>query len=89
VDSALCESVIEPIKPDEHPLNHGGWHGPNELPKDVNEGLSDDVLVDMNGNRKHFQVAWYDFDEKQWQFHVEDTSLFEPENIRWSYLPMA
>lgn len=51
--------------------------------------MSEDVLVDMDGNRKHFVIGWYDHSEKEWILRAKDTSLLEPEHAQWMYLPLA
>lgn len=63
-------------------------HGADEFPAGNGEGFSDDVLIDLDGWRKHFAIGWYDHDDKEWRFHQEDRSQFEPANMKWTYLPL-
>jgi hypothetical protein len=64
----------------------GVWHDINEFPPNNGEGYSKDVIVDMNGEEKDFQVGWYDHDEKRWLFHFHDTSNFNPDKMKWAYI---
>jgi hypothetical protein len=57
-------------------------------PKEEGEDYSVDVLVDLNGNREHFIIGHYDYQEKKWYFHGDD-SVLELEHMRWMYLPLA
>lgn len=59
------------------------WIEGNNHPEDLGEGYSKDVLIDMNGQRKDFQIGWYDFDERKWCFHVSDTSNLDLEKMEW------
>ncbi len=89
VDSALCCGVDEYERTEtESPFEHAGWHRSNETPKDLGEGMSEYVLIDLNGHRKEFQTGWYDHDDKEWRFHVDDISMLELENLKWCYLPL-
>lgn len=65
----------------------GLWNGVNDVPDDSEEGASEDVLIDMDGKRKNFQIGWYDHDEKKWCFHVHDTSNFDAEKMEWRHIP--
>jgi hypothetical protein len=58
------------------------------LPSNNGDGYSDDVLIDLNGLRKHFAIGWYDYDQKKWYFHQEDNSYFKPADMTWTYLPI-
>lgn len=72
------------------PFNHGGWNNYDETPEgNFPDGYSFDVLIDLNGNRKDFRVGWYDFDKKEWMFHVSDVSALEIEHLKWTYLPLG
>lgn len=65
------------------------WHQATELPDHSGEdGYSDDVLIDLDGNRETFRVGWYDFDEKAWMLYDTDSAVIY-EHAKWRYLPMA
>lgn len=63
-----------------HPLSEP----PTELQNnDHTLNCSYDMVIDMDGRRKHFQIAWFDFDDKQWHFHEDDTSLLIEKHAKW------
>lgn len=69
------------------------WHDHESVPEEVihkgeGQGYSDDVLIDMNGNRKNFTIGWFDHDDKEWKFYWEDTSMLEPKHLHWQKLPL-
>lgn len=62
----------------------------DELPKLHKDGMSQAVVVDMDGWRKNFQIAHYDFDNNEWVFHEEDISLLDNIHAKWiDLLPHA
>lgn len=94
--SVICHPTIDGTnsKPKKAPApGYGVYsaHPMDELPKEYGDsGMSRILVVDMNGKRKDFQLAFYDFDNKAWQFMEPDTSLFEPEFAKWmDILPFA
>lgn len=65
-------------------------HPLNELPEVYNEGMSRQMVIDMDGNRKNFQLSHYDFDQNEWVFAEDDTSLLERDYAMWmDVLPFA
>lgn len=65
-------------------------HPFDEIPKEYQDGMSRLMVIDMDGNRKNFQLAHYDFDDKHWVFHEDDTSLLEKLHAKWmDILPFA
>lgn len=52
------------------------------------DGCSENVLIDLNGWRRDFRVGWYDHNNKQWMFHVDDISVLELDHMTWTYLPL-
>lgn len=65
-------------------------HSLDELPKLHKDGMSQAVIVDMDGWRKNFQIAHYDFDNNEWVFHEEDISLLDNIHAKWiDLLPHA
>lgn len=55
-------------------------------------GHSVDVLIDLDGKRKDFQVGWYDFDAKEWRFYSDVHPNIKnryAKSILWAYLPLA
>ncbi len=64
--------------------------GPDEVPvptKSSRGGHSEDVLIDLNGERRDFRVGWYDHHEGAWLFHQD--GVYESKTMRWSFLPLA
>ena len=53
---------------------------------EANDQCSDFVLVDIDGNRENFVIAYYDYENKMWN----STSCDElnKEEIVWRYLPL-
>lgn len=73
----------------ESSFSYEGWHNYDEVPKgNFPDGYSFDVLIDLNGKRKDFRVGWYDFDNKEWMFHVMDTSSIVLQHLSWTKLPL-
>lgn len=90
-ECSLIEKAMKKVIKDRGPEDpsrktaEGGdsWNPGDKYPEDDGEGYSKDVLIDMNGKRKDFQVGWYDHDEKEWRFHVSDTSNLDLEKLEW------
>jgi len=53
------------------------------------EGYSDDVLIDVDGNRKTFVIGWYDFDENKWEVPYFLKTSIDLKHMKWMYLPLA
>lgn len=66
------------------------WHQATELPDHSGEedSYSDDVLIDLDGNRETFRVGWYDFDEHAWMLYDTDSAVID-EYAKWRYLPLV
>jgi hypothetical protein len=58
---------------------------PREADKESDS--SDDVLIDVDGNRETFVIGWYDYDTKEWS--NRDQHPMDLENMKWSYLPFV
>ncbi len=68
------ESVpTSPVKSDDH----------------TDDQYTDDVLIDIDGNRKFFHVGWFDHSELKWMFKDEVTPTIDLEHGKWCYLPMV
>lgn len=88
-ESCYIVSLMEKFVPNEDVgFRWTEWKTSNEFPNNSGEGYSKDVLVDMNGGGKDFQVGWYDYDEKRWLFHFHDTSNFNADTMKWVYIPV-
>ena len=65
--------------------------GPDEAPvPDSQENgmrLTQDVLIDLDGNRSVFRIGWYDYDEREWILHADGVTVGT--HMRWSFLPLA
>lgn len=85
VECELIEKEMKKWVKNESPGHtiYNTWMSVNIPPKDEEEGCSKDVLIDMNGKRKDFQVGWYDHDNKEWRFHASDTSNLELDKLEW------
>lgn len=70
------------------------WHGADDLPEDqlthegVNEKLSDDVLIDVDGRRKNYVIGWYTFTYKRWMAHDSTPYELRSKHLKWSRLPL-
>jgi len=72
------------------PFFDANFHGYNDIPRSLMTShygaqTSDEVLIDLDGNRKYFSIGWYDFDELKWisqEGEVEKTMV-------WTNLPLA
>lgn len=66
------------------------YHRFDEPPKQVvkEHGYSQDVLIDLDGEKKHWAIGWYDYDEKAWRFYQSDVSHLAPEDALWTNLPI-
>lgn len=62
------------------------WHGINDMPFDGDDGYTDSVLIDIDGNRKTFTIGWHDNDDKVWR-NIGDDEI-DP-TMKWQYLPLA
>jgi len=71
------------------------WNGIDVFPprvigffdgKDYPENYTDNVLIDLDGNRKHFDTGWYDYDTKDW--HTVGKEKVKP-TMKWQLLPLA
>jgi hypothetical protein len=51
-------------------------------------GMSDDVMLDLDGNREWFTIAYYDHDSKEWNLQDKE-ELFDINNAQWMHLPLA
>jgi hypothetical protein len=58
----------------------------NQLPENTGDGFSEDVLIDIDGNRKKFIVGWYDFDDKEWTSDAASVKI-DREKMKWMNLP--
>jgi hypothetical protein len=58
----------------------------NQHPEDSGEGYSEDVLIDIDGMRKHFCIGWYDFDDKEWVTDSPAVTI-DQEKMKWLRLP--
>lgn len=58
-------------------------HPLSEVPVYYQGDISRQMVIDMNGKREHFQIGFYDFDENDWMFMEDDTSMLERENAKW------
>jgi hypothetical protein len=61
----------------------------NEKSGNVKQGYSEEVLIDLDGNRKDFRTGWYDFDDKAWRLHdkAEEKNI-DLEHMKWTELPL-
>ena len=50
-------------------------------------GYSTDVLIDIDGFRRNFQIGWYDHEDKQWNLHAHGFHVTV--HMRWSFLQLA
>ena len=56
------------------------------------QGYSVDVLIDVDGNRKNFEIGWWDYDDQLWRFHNVDANELHDivdKKLLWAYLPLA
>lgn len=68
------------------------YYGATDTPPSIgeNEGYSDDVLIDIDGYRKHFSIGYYDYDNKRWFIRDEESRPdLDLEHMSWTYLPLA
>ncbi len=70
------------------------WHSLEAVPRNPIEGdnkkdYSDDVLIDIDGNRKFFHVGWFDHSERKWRFRDADTPEIDLEHGKWCLLPLS
>lgn len=70
----------------ESPFKHAGWNDNSTQPEGGTEGYTEDVLIDIDGNRNTFRVGYYDHDAKKWFLYVNDDTI-DVENMRWARLP--
>jgi len=61
------------------------YYSIGELPK-RNFEFSDDVLIDVDGERVEFQIGRYDFLLKKWRLYAPDIQI-QP-TMCWTYLPL-
>lgn len=66
-------------------------HNMNDIPTEYGDSaMSRTMVVDMDGHRMRFQLAFYDFDKNDWVFMEDDTSLLEKKHAKWmDILPFA
>lgn len=92
-----CHPTIDGTKQGERPKKtpapeYGVYsaHPMNELPKEYKDQMSRTMVVDMDGRRTNFQLAFYDFDDRDWIFMEPDTSLLDRTYGKWmDILPFA
>lgn len=70
------------------------WFNMDHQPDRKNESgeYTDDVLIDLTGERKHFAVGYLIFDSEsgeEWKFYQEDISILQKEHAKWTYLPLS
>jgi len=60
----------------------------DQLPPRNESGESDQVLIDLEGDRTEFIIGCYDFISKEW---VQDNGngIIIDDHMRWMYLPLA
>lgn len=63
------------------------WHKPEEIPVNGTEYESEQVLIDVNGNRNQFAIGYYDKKDKDWVVY-HSTEYLELEHMKWTYLPI-
>jgi hypothetical protein len=76
-----------------------GWFTNDSRPWKDHDGqgeepdISDLVLIDVDGNRETFVTGKWHFPFKKhngwWQTDADFESSIDPDNMRWSYLPLA
>lgn len=66
-------------------------HPPKDKTTDIN--VSDEVLMDLTGERKVFRVGWYSFADRRWMTHDDNHgyALTGPasRHIKWTHLPLV
>lgn len=93
----ICHPTIDGTKQGERPKktpapDYGVYsaHPLNELPQEYDDQMSRTMVVDMDGLRTTFQLAFYDFDDRDWIFLDGDTSLLDRTHAKWiDILPFA
>lgn len=78
--SNLDRPVLESYGPDVHP--------PVDWDADVDGAISDDVLIDIDGQGRTFTTGAYDFGKKKWRFHREYLGEVDVSKIIWMPLPL-
>lgn len=68
--------------------------GPDEVPVEqvLNgeyTGYSTDVLIDIDGDRKHFAIGYYLFDRDGDEWITYELKTKIGPGMRWSFLPLA
>lgn len=73
------------------------WHTSKEKPKErlhpngIAAEMSEDVLIDVDGNRKTFRVGFYDIDFETkggtWTLYDEDETI-DLDHMKWTELPL-
>lgn len=53
----------------------------------ANEGVTEDVLIDVDGERTTFLVGWYDHSDRTWRLY-SDGSAYVTRGMKWAYLPL-
>jgi len=60
---------------------------------DEDGAISDDVLIDVNGKRETFVTGCWHFphegEDGWWRVDEDYKNSLEPDNMRWSYLPLV
>ena len=66
-------------------------HDEVPVPDSYTEGMkiTQDVLIDVDGNRDTFRVGWYDHDDGEWRLHDVNAMQYIDNHMRWSFLPLA
>ncbi len=74
----------------ESPL-HGEFFDHNQKPFSKNgHEYTEDVLIDLDGNRQHFSIGYYHLIDEEWMIKDKEyDKLFDARNMKWTYLPLA
>lgn len=82
-----------PVEKPDSALHFTNFHSMDEHPGELEgQGFTDDVLIDVDGNRKTFRVGYYDTENDTWHLYVKSDDatidLMYLQEALWCHLPL-